>query len=454
MVALRFDQTVPHNRDFVFDWHSRPGAVRRLTAPFVADVVGEPASGLSPGQRASFKVRNLPWPSSHWTTETTEVQPGRGFTDHLVKGPLPGWRHHHSFENLEDSTRVRDEIEFSLPRRSPDFAERMIAATVARLTNYRHSQLLADLDFAARHPGPPLRIALSGSTGIIGSQLVALLRTLGHTVVPIVRSAERLPDAIAIDTNRNTVDEEALVGTDVVIHLAAEPFAGRFTAAHKRKIATSRTGPTEALAQAAAASGTVRTFVSASAIGYYGATAADLVTEESPAGHDFLAEVCTRWEAATEVAGSADIRVVTVRTGIVLTPAGGTLATLLPLYRIGAGGPVARGTAWQSWVSIDDAVGIFAHAALDPGLEGPVNAVAPQPVTSGEFAERLGKVLSRPAAVPVPGVGPTMLLGREGARLLAHASQKVSAQKVCRSGYEFRHPTLGAALRHVLGHGS
>nr|NLD41549.1 TIGR01777 family protein [Actinomycetales bacterium] len=387
----------------------------------------------------------------NWTTEYTEVEHGTGFTDSLVQGPLRSWKHHHSFEDLGSTTRVRDEIKLCLPRRAPEFAERSVATTMARLTTYRQSQLLADLEFAASHPGPPLRIAVSGAGGLIGTQLTALLSTLGHTVVPIVRSAEPVTGAVAIDPARNTVDEAALAGTDVVIHLAGEPIAGRFTEAHKRRIADSRTGPTAALARAAAASGSVRTFVSASAVGYYGADPAGTVNEESAPGDDFLARVCTAWEDATEPAAAAGLRVAMVRTGIVLTPAGGTLATLLPLYRIGAGGPVAGGTAWQSWISIDDVVGAFAHAALDHRVAGPVNAVAPRPSTSREFADLLGRILSRPSAIPVPPAGPAVLLGREGARLLANASQQVSADKLCASGYEFRHPTLGSALRHVLG---
>lgn len=450
MVALRFDQTVPHERRFVYDWHARPGAVRRLTAPFAAEVVAEPDVGVTPGGRTRLRVRHLPPPAARWTTEYTAVVPGEEYTARMVSGPMRRWEHRRMFEDLGGTTRVRDEIEFWLPRRSPEFASRAVMTTVARFVGYRHAQLLDDLQFAATHNGGPRRIAVSGSRGLIGTQLTALLSTLGHEVVPIVRSAERVPGAVALDVAGARADTSALEGVDVVVHLAGAPIAGWFTPGHKRRVADSRIGPTQALARAAAEAG-VPTFVSASAIGFYGATPPGIVTEDSPVGQDYLARVCAQWEDATLPAREAGARVAMVRTGIVLTPAGGALAQQLPLFRVGAGGPLAGGAAWQSWISVDDAVGIFAHAALSPGVSGPINAVAPSPVTSGEFARELGHIMSRPSAIPIPIAGPAVRLGPEGARLLASASQQVSAAKASATGYEFRHPTLGVALRHLLG---
>nr|NLD40067.1 hypothetical protein [Actinomycetales bacterium] len=132
MLTLRFDQTVPHSREHVFRWHARPGVVRRLTPPFVAEVMDEPERGLATGARSHYRLRHLPWPMANWTTEYTEVEHGTGFTDSLVQGPLRSWRHHHSFEDLGSTTRVRDEIELCLPRRAPEFAERSVATTMAR----------------------------------------------------------------------------------------------------------------------------------------------------------------------------------------------------------------------------------------------------------------------------------------------------------------------------------
>lgn len=448
MVALRFDSTVPFSRETVYDWNARPGAVRRLTPPFLAEVLEEPAGGITPGARTRLGIRAAP--GARLTTEFARVHPGREYTDRLVRGPLRRWEHRRVFEDLGQTTRVRDEVDFALPARSPGLAERAVRTAIARVSTYRQAQLLGDLQFGASHPGPPLRIAISGSTGLIGTQLVAMLSALGHTVVPIVRERHATPGAIAMDSERGWVNLAALEGVDVVIHLAGEPISGRFTSAHKRRIAASRIGPTRLLAEAAAAAG-VGAFISASAIGYYGANPAGEVGEESPPGSDFLSHVCVEWERATQPAREAGLRVAHLRTGLVLSPLGGSLAVQLPLFRSGVGGPLAGGDAWQSWISLDDVVGLYAHAALDPGVRGPLNAVAPQPVTSGEFASELGHVLSRPAVLPVPAVGPIALLGREGARLLAGASQKVSAVGACASGYEFRHLTLGSALRHLLG---
>lgn len=454
MITCRFDQTVPHPRDEVFAWHERPGAIRRLTPPFMAEVAVEPTMGLRDGSRAELLLLGAPPPLNRWVAEHFDHNPPESFSDRAVRGPLPGWVHHHRFEDLGGSTRVRDDVSFELPRAAIGPARAVgtpiARAQLKRMFAYRHRQLLDDLEFAATHPSKPLRIAMTGSTGLIGRELDAFLRSLGHVVVPIVRGPGAT-GAIGWDPASGRIDEEALAAVDVVVHLAGKPIGSRFTDAHKREIRSSRIGPTTRLAEVLARLDGPRTLVSASGIGYYGADRPGWTREADEPGDDFLARVCVDWEAATVPAAQAGLRVVNVRTGIVLTPRGGSLAQQLPLFRAGIGGPLGDGTSWQSWISIDDIIGIYAHAVLDEGLRGPVNAAAPVPVTAREFATTLGAVLRRPALVPVPSFGPRLLLGTEGADQLALASQRVSSAKVEASGYEFRQATLEEALRHVLG---
>lgn len=455
MISCRFDQTVPHPRDVVFAWHERPGAIRRLTPPFMAEVGREPTNGLRDGSRAELLLNGAPPPLNRWVAEHFDHRPPESFSDRAVRGPLPNWVHHHRFEDLGGSTRVRDDVSFDLPRIAVGPARTVgvpiVKAQLKRMFAYRHRQLLDDLEFAATHDPTPLRVAMSGSTGMIGRELDAFLRSLGHVVVPIVRDRRPRGGAIAWDPGTGWIDERALAETDVVVHLAGKPIGSRFTEAHKRELRSSRIGPTTRLAEVLARLDGPRTLVSASAIGYYGADRPSWSRETDEPGDDFLARLCVEWEAATAPAAAAGLRVVTVRTGIVLTPRGGALAQQLPLFRAGVGGPLGDGTSWQSWISIDDVVGLYAHAVLSGTVTGPVNAVGPVPVTAREFAATLGSVLRRPALVPVPAFGPRLLLGSEGADQLALASQRVSSAKAEGSGYEFRQPTLEDALRHVLG---
>jgi len=452
VVSCRFDQTVPFPRDVVFGWHERPGVLRRLTPPFMAEVAKEATDGIRDGSRVELRLLGAPPPFNVWVAEHFGYQPSESFSDRAVRGPLPNWVHHHRFEDLTDATRVRDDITFDLPAVLHGLGEPYVRSQMRRMFDYRHRQLLDDLSFADTHPAAPMRIAVSGSTGLIGRELVAFLRALGNDVVPMVRTRDARAGAVAWDPATGWVDRDALAMVDAVVHLAGENIGGRFTERHKRAIRDSRIGPTTALARAMAAMQGPRVLVCASAVGYYGADRQEWATETDLPGDDFLAQVCVDWELATAPAADAGIRVVNVRTpGLMLTPRGGSLAQLLPLYRAGLGGRLGDGWKWQSWVSIDDIVGIYAHALLRDSVRGPLNAVAPVPVTAAEFAAALGAALHRPALLPTPAFGPKLLLGSQGAEQLALASQRVSSAKLEGTGYEFRQPTLAEAFRHVLG---
>ncbi|MBG6084569.1 TIGR01777 family oxidoreductase [Zhihengliuella flava] len=433
----------------VFAWFSRPGAFTRLAPPWQPATVMAEAESLRDGVAHIALPAGQRWVGQHQPSGYVE---GRRFVDEsaalslrsAVTGRVP-WRHTHEFEPVGDAqTRVTDRIETPVPARA-----------LASMLSYRHRQLADDLAAhrrAAEAGLEPLTVAVSGSSGLVGSALTAFLTTGGHRVIRLVRGEPSGPDERRWDP---TDPAPGMVeGCDAVVHLAGASIAGRFTPEHKRAIRESRIEPTRRLAEAAAASG-VRAFVSASAIGYYGADRGEeLLTEHSgpPATADVLSSVVSDWEAAAhDWAGESGMRVVTVRTGIVQSAAGGTLALLRPLFSAGLGGRLGSGQQWMAWIALDDLVDVYHRALWDEELSGPVNAVAPEAVRNAEYTRVLARVLKRPAVVPVPRVGPAVLLGGEGADNLALANQHVSPRALRGADHPFRYPTLEPALRHVLG---
>jgi hypothetical protein len=300
-----------------------------------------------------------------------------------------------------------------------------------------------------------MRVAVSGSTGLVGSQVVASLSAAGHEVVRLVRRAPAPGEkAVRWDPEKGEVDAAGLEGLDAVVHLAGENIAsGRWNAARKAAIRDSRVNGTRLLCDALAGlARPPKALLCASAIGYYGDRGADVLTEESSPGAGFLPEVCREWEAASEPAVRKGIRVVALRIGVVLSPRGGALSRMLPPFRAGLGGVIGDGRQYVSWVALDDLVGIVLHALQSGELRGPVNAVAPVPVTNRELTEALGKVLSRPTLLPVPAFALRLAVG-EMADALLLASARVVPRRLEETGYNFRYPELGGALRHLLGKG-
>ena len=298
-----------------------------------------------------------------------------------------------------------------------------------------------------------MNILISGASGLIGKELARFLTEQGHTVLPLRRDADNAPgNAPCWDIKRKIVRLDAEQKIDVVIHLAGENVAqGRWTAAKKRKILQSRVEGTSLLAEFfAAAAHKPRLLISASAIGFYGERGNEELDENSKKGDGFLADVAAAWEDATRPAAEAGIRVVNTRFGIVLSPDGGALAKMLPPFKMGLGGTLGGGQQYMSWVSIQDVVQAFGHIIQHEELSGPINIVAPQPVTNREFTRVLGSVLCRPAFFPVPKPFLSLFLG-EMARELLFASARVSPRKLQESGYVFAAPELRPALRRLLG---
>lgn len=298
-----------------------------------------------------------------------------------------------------------------------------------------------------------MRIAISGASGLIGRALTTQLRDAGHGVKRLVRREARAADEISWKPDAQTIDANGLVGTDAVVHLAGKPLFGRWSAKRMREIRDSRIQGTGLLARTLATmTDGPTTLVCASAIGYYGTDTGDaLLYESSPAGAGFLANVVRDWEAAAKPASTAGVRVVTVRNGPVLSRHGGLLGPVLPIFRLGLGGRLGSGQQWLSWIGHEDVVGVYMHALTNSDLAGPVNAVAPEPVTNVEFTRALGKVLHRPTLIPVPLVGVRIVLGKHAADELAGASQRVSAARLLESDFRFRDVTVESALRNAVG---
>ena len=295
-----------------------------------------------------------------------------------------------------------------------------------------------------------MKIAISGSTGLIGTALTTCLQERGDEVVALTRSGEG-PYVWA---------EPALVpdlsDIDVVVHLAGDPVAsGRWTDAKKQRIRNSRVDRTSALAQAlaklqAGPSASAPALISASAVGIYGADAgAQVSTEDSAHGTDFLAEVCVAWEAACGPAVDAGVRVAHPRFGIVLDPSGGALAKMLPIFKLGTGGRLGSGDQFMSWVSLPDAVRALV-ALIDGDHHGPFNITGPEPVTNAAFSKALGVALGRPAVIPAPAFAIKLAFGKEMATQTVLASQRAEPERLLRAGFVFEHPTVDAALDAVL----
>ncbi len=428
----------------VFAWHSRPGALPRLMAPWMPVKVIAEAESLRDGRAVLGLPAGVRWVAAQ---QPDAYDPPHRFADRLTSEPLASllvWTHDHQFRAEDErSTSVSDTVTSRLP-----------GSLLREMFAYRTRQLRCDLAAHARAAGRsegPMTVAVTGSSGLIGSALSAFLTTGGHRVIHLVRRAPERPDQRRWEPD--DPDPALLEGVDAVVHLAGASIAGRFSAAHKEKIRASRIGPTARLAEVAARTPRPpRGLITASAIGYYGADRGDeQLTEKSERGDGFLAHVVSDWEAATNPARDAGVRVVNVRTGLVQSPSGGTLRLLYPLFAAGLGGRLGDGQQWLSWVGLDDLLDIYLQALVDTSLAGPLNAVAPEPVRNDEYTSTLAGVLKRPALVPVPGFGPRLLLGKEGDRELARASQRVIPQRLADAGHQFRYPDLESALRHCLG---
>lgn len=295
------------------------------------------------------------------------------------------------------------------------------------------------------------RVVIAGASGLLGQALARRLEELGHSVVRLVRRPAGGTREVSWNPAAGELDPAALEGADAFVNLSGENVgAGRWTPARRAAILRSRVDATRTLVLALQRMHRrPEVMVTASAVGFYGHRGDEVLAEDAAIGHGFLPEVCLAWETHAEGAARVGARAVMVRLGVVLTPAGGALAKMLPAFRLGLGGRVGDGRQWLSWVGLEDAVRALQHVMLEPRCRGPVNLVAPEAVTNATFAATLGRVVGRPAVVPVPAWALRAVLGEMADGTLL-ASTRAVPRKLLESGFVFRHPMLESALRHEL----
>lgn len=439
----------------VFAWHERPGALERLTPPWEKIELLE-QGGIHDGARVKLRSKLGPcW--LNWSVEHRDYVQDRQFCDVLQSGPFPAWEHRHRFTSAGTWASVlTDEVSYRLPGGviGKLIGGRWVKARLQRAFAYRHAITQGDLEWVANYGAVRrMKILVTGSSGLVGSALIPFLKSQGHDIVRLVRGKPR-PRAGEVfwDPAKGELDYHSLRGVDVVIHLAGENLAaGRWTAERREAIKSSRVQGTRTLVDALDKM-KHRPFamVSASAVGFYGSFGDEWLDEDSGAGRGFLAEVCDEWEHEAERANELGIRTTLLRTGMVLTPAGGALARMAPVFRCGLGGRLGGGRQWLSWISIDDLLGVIYHAILDQRCVGPMNAVSPEPVSNADFSRVLARVLARPAMLPVPAWALRTAFGAMADEALL-ASARVRPQRLLASGFVFRHPRLEPALRHLLG---
>lgn len=457
MNRFEYSSEMPATAAEVYRWHAQDGALARLTPPWERMEIEGRVTGIRSGSRVHLRLGRGPL-RLQWIAEHEGVVPDSEFVDIQAKGPFKFWRHRHRFEEGTGSLSVlRDEIEYELPwgALGQAIGGRYVRRSLERTFEYRHQTTGADMELHERYADhPSLTVAITGAGGLIGSALTAMLTTGGHRVIKLVRSPTNGHGyGVLWDPSRGILEPEKLAGIDAVVHLAGESIAqGRWTERKKERILTSRVAGTSTLIRSLLdMENPPQTLISASAIGIYGDRGDEVLNEASATGTEgFLADVCRQWEEATRDAEAGGVRVVTARTGIVLSPAGGALAKMLPAFKLGAGGRLGSGEQYMSWISIDDAAGALLHMLMRPELRGPVNLVSPNPVRNLEFTRELGSVLRRPALIPMPAFAVRLLFGQMADEALL-ASTRVLPVQLEESEYRFRDPDLGPALRRLLG---
>jgi len=304
---------------------------------------------------------------------------------------------------------------------------------------------------SAENSGQGMKILVTGSSGLVGTALLAAIRSAGHQAIPLIRRTDAPAGAASWDPLADRMDSRIFAGIDAVIHLAGENLShGRWTAAKKLRIAASRIQSTNLLAQTISQLQTrPRIFLCASAIGYYGNRGDEILSEDSPQGHGFIADLCEQWEQACAPAVAAGVRVAQLRLGVVLSTDGGALPQMLTPFRLGLGGVIGNGRQYVSWITLDDLIAAMLHLLDRSQLAGPVNLVAPQPVTNRQLTKSLGRALHRPTLLPLPAFAARLALGEIADELLL-ASTRVIPRRLLEDGFAFQYPDLDGALSHLL----
>lgn len=457
---------MPASAGELYAWHASPAAFPRLNPPWeTAELVHQDGRFGAAPYRVTVRTPVVGPFRGRFVSEAYDFRPGEGFQDKQITGPFAEWNHtHRTIADGPDASFLEDHVEYRLPlgMAGAVFGAGIVRDRLEAMFAYRHALTASDLRRHARYRDRPrLKVAITGSRGLVGTDLALFLATGGHEVVRLASGTGPVAPPpfddgttfVAWDPQR-PVDPAILDGCDAVVHLASDNIAaGRWTEAKRKTIIESRTIPTRHLAEAVAAlppGRRPRAFLSASAVGIYGDRGDEILTEDSPAGPGFLADVCREWEAATAPAAAAEVRVVRLRIGVVMTPRGGALGKQLPAFRAGAGAVLGNGRQWVPWVTVHDTIGAIHHCLMTDALNGPVNVMSPHAVPNRAFTKTLGKVLARPAFLRLPRAALKAVFGDiADAALLA--SMRAAPTKLTESGFAFDHAELEPALRFLLG---
>jgi len=451
MPELTFTSDLEVPVETLWDWHQRPGVLRRLIPPWkkVKVVSAEPVAN---GSRTHFKLGLGPV-SLDWEAIHEAVNPPHGFVDRQARGPFQLWVHEHRMESTATGSRLTDRIDFALPRgiRARPF-QSMVEWDIRRMFKFRHRRMREDLArLCGARPGAGKAVLISGGKGFIGRQLCALFSMQGYEVRILSRSPQA-ENEFGWSIESGELDPGALEGLHGIIHLAGAGIADRpWTANRRREILESRVKGTSLLVEACRRlNHPPEVFLSASGVNYYPADGG-ISDENRESGSGFLAEVCRQWETEALKARSFGARVCLFRTGIVLHPDGGALKKMLPAFSLGLGGRLGSGQQHFPWIGLDDLLDLYSAAMRDGNWQGPLNAVSPDSVRQAYFARTLADTLSRPCFLPAPRALLELTLG-DMARETLFADLLVKPVKAINTGFSFRHPDLGCALGSMLGY--
>ena len=444
----------------IWDWYNSPGAFRRIM-PEWEGIRPINAGALRDGEETIFKVSLGPI-KQKWIARHHSVVEGESFADRMMKGPFGAWNHQHKFIPGKDGvTTVSDNVEYKLPLHifTGWSAGLTVLPRMRQMFHFRSTRVTKDLlRIQATSDKPRQKVLVSGSTGMIGLQLCAFLEAAGHDVYRLMRIPTKLPPdvnsskVIRWDDLSGKILEGDMNGFDTVIHLAGAGIGDkRWSKKRKKLIRDSRVIPTQNLSKVLASlDKPPKALLCASAVGFYGNRGDEVLDEKSSRGDDFLSDICSEWENASQGAKDAGIKVVHLRTGIVVSPLGGALAKLLLPAKMGGGGPIGGGRQMQSWISLDDQIYAIHHLMMTDSSEGPYNLTAPNPVSQKQFAKVLGKVLRRPAFMPLPGFVMRIMFGEMGKKLVLEG-QDARPNRLLDSGFEFTYTDIESCFRNCLG---
>ena len=439
----------------VFDWHEREGALFRLSPPWENIALVSKQGGIKAGGTCNITMKmgplTLPWNAEHIIYEKDKF-----FKDIQAKGPFAQWEHSHYFTENDGFTTVKDHVDYKLPLHplAMAVAGKFVKSKLERMFRYRENVCRNDIEFYSEYNPKPKTIVVSGSSGVLGSSLIPFLQTQGHKVIRLIRDKSKLCIGDVCWNPNAGIIEEKFENADVVIHLTGEPIGeGRWTDLKKHEIVDSRVKSTALLASTLSQmKNPPKTFICASAIGFYGNRGDAVITEKDRHGDDFISKVCSKWEQAAKPAADAGIRTVFMRIGVVLTPAGGALERMALPFSLGIGPIFGSGRQYMSYISMDDVLYATSHIIETESLSGPVNLTSPYAMTNRDFSDTLAHYFNRPRFLKIPSFALLRMYGQMGKEVLLSGAN-VYPEKLLSSGFRFRYPTLADTLTHELGGG-